>query len=61
MYTKKSNEIMKSTDDLKKNKLGVDLPLSSNVLYVIFKFPTLLVFHRLPRFNKPGLLPLDSC
>lgn len=27
------------------------------MLYVIFKFSTLLVFHRLPRFNKPGLLP----
>lgn len=25
--------------------------------YVIFKFSTSLVFHRLPRFNKPGLLP----
>lgn len=41
MYTKKSNEIMKSTDDLKKNKLVVDLPLSSNVLlcdFQIFNF-----------------------
>lgn len=43
-------------DDFKKNKFEVDLLLSSNVLYVIFKFLILLVFYRLLRFDKFGLL-----
>lgn len=56
MYIEKSNEILKSMDDFKKNKFEVDLLLSSNVLYVIFKFLILLVFYRLLRFDKFGLL-----